>query len=404
MIIHGDVAFMIISTVLVLLMTPGLAFFYGGLVERKNSLTMMFYSFIAIGIVPILWIFGGYSLVFGNDIYGIIGNPAQYFAFRNFPVLITELYNNTIPILLFFMYQMMFAIITAPLMTGAFANRLTPMGWIKILILWMIFIYFPVAHWVWGGGFLSKLGFVDYAGGAVIHITAGFGCVSGALFLGPQAAKHTTLPFHLGFVALGTALLLVGWFGFNAGGALAAADTAAIVFANTGIAAASAMIVWLILHYIFHKRLSFLEIPVGLVAGLATVTPCSGYITPLSAVLVGIIGAIICYFCVLFERKKISDTLDVWGVHGIGGFVGTLLVGILANPIINNVSASPRQFLIQLFGSVLIAIYSMAITYAIFYIVNKTKSIKVSDDIQHMGLDNYYFKESFIDYSNKNNN
>ncbi len=400
MIIHGDVAFMMISTVLVLLMTPGLAFFYGGLVERKNSLAMMFQSFVAIGIVPILWIFGGFSLVFGDDIWGIIGTPAQYFAFRNISVLINEAYDNTIPFLLFFMYQMMFAIITAPLMTGAFANRLTPAGWIKILILWMIFIYFPVAHWVWGNGFLAKLGFVDYAGGAVIHITAGFGCLSGVFFFGRQAAKHVTQPFHLGFVAIGTALLLVGWFGFNTGGALTAASTAAIVFTNTGLAAASAMVVWLTLHYIYHKRLSFLEVPVGLVAGLATITPCSGYITPLSAVLVGVIGAALCYYCVIFERKRWEDTLDVWGVHGMGGFIGTLLVGILANPIINGVSAGIKQFFVQAFGSILIAIYSIVVTYVIFYIVDKTKSIKVSDEIQEAGLDNTYFKEFFTDYGN----
>ena len=398
MLIHGDVAFMIISTVLVLLMTPGLAFFYGGLVERKNSLTMMFQSFVAIGIVPILWVFGGFSLVFGNDIGGVIGDPTQYFAFRNINVLLTELYDDTIPILLFFMYQMMFAIITAPLMTGAFANRLTPMGWVAILIIWMIVIYFPVAHWVWGDGFLARMGFVDYAGGAVIHITAGFGCLSGIFFLGPRAKKQEALPFHLGLVAIGTAFLLIGWFGFNSGGALRAADTAAIVFANTGLAAASAMVVWLFLHYLFHHRLSFLEIPVGLVAGLATITPCSGYITPLSAVLVGVIGAIICYFCVLFERKKWDDALDVWGVHGVGGFVGTLLTGLLANPLVNGVSASVRQFFVQLFGSVLIGIYAIVLTYVIFYVVDKCSSIKVSPEIQEAGLDNAYFKERFTDY------
>ena len=403
MVIHGDVAFMIISTVLVLLMTPGLAFFYGGLVERKNSLTMMFQSFVALGVVPILWIFGGFSLVFGEDFYGIIGNPLQYFAFRDFIQLISRPYDNTIPFLLFFMYQMMFAIITAPLMTGAFADRLTPGGWIKILILWMIFIYFPVAHWVWGDGFLARLGFVDYAGGAVIHITAGFGCLSGVFFLGPRARKKESLPFHLGFVALGTAFLLVGWFGFNAGGALTAAGTAAIVFANTGLAAASGMVIWLLLHYLFHKRLSFLEIPVGLVAGLATITPCSGYITPLSSVFVGVIGAIICYFCVLFERKKWDDALDVWGVHGVGGFIGTLLVGLFANPIINSVEAGIRQFLIQTFGSLLIAVYSIIVTYLIFYVVDKTKSIKVSASVQESGLDNYYFKEHFTDYSSNEN-
>ncbi|MBP3888902.1 MAG: ammonium transporter [Cellulosilyticum sp.] len=398
MIIHGDVAFMIISTVLVLIMTPGLAFFYGGLVERRNSLTMMFQSFIAIGIVPILWIFGGFSLVFGDDIWGIIGNPAQFFAFNNLSPFVVERYDETIPYLLFFMYQMMFAIITAPLMTGAFANRLTPSGWIKILVLWMIFIYFPVAHWVWGGGFLAKMGFVDYAGGAVIHITAGFGCLSGVFFLGKRQYEYTSRPFSIGLVTIGTALLLFGWFGFNTGGALTAAGLTAIVFTNTGIAAASAMITWLILHYIFHKRHSFLEICVGLIAGFATVTPCSGYITPLSSVWVGIIGALVCFFCVLFERKRWDDSLDVWGVHGVGGFLGILLVGIFANPLINSISSGIRQFFVQLFGSVLIAIYSMVLTYVIFMITDKIgTSIRVPKEVQESGLDEFYFSENYTD-------
>ena len=184
MIIHGDVAFMIISTVLVLIMTPGLALFYGGLVEKRNSLTIMFQCFISIGVVTIMWIFGGFGMVFGTDIGGIIGNPMDYFAFMGMDYLVNTNYSSNIPFLLFFMYQLMFAIITAPLMTGAFANRLTIGGWIKILVLWMLLIYFPVAHWVWGGGFLADWGFVDYAGGAVIHITAGFGCLGAIYFLG----------------------------------------------------------------------------------------------------------------------------------------------------------------------------------------------------------------------------
>lgn len=400
MIIHGDVAFMIISTVLVLIMTPGLAFFYGGLVERRNSLTMMFQSFIAIGIVPLLWIFGGFSLVFGDDIWGIIGNPAQFFLFNNFTPLVVDQYNDTIPRLLFFMYQMMFAIITAPLMTGAFANRLTPAGWIKILILWMIFVYFPVAHWVWGNGFLAKMGFIDYAGGAVIHITAGFGCLSGVFFLGKRAYHYTSRPFNIGLVSIGTALLTFGWFGFNMGGSLTAATTAAIVFTNTGLAGSSAMIIWLILHYIHHKSLSFLELCVGIIAGFATVTPCSGYITPPAAVLVGIIGALICYYCVIFERKRWDDSLDVWGVHGMGGFVGTILVGLLAHPLINGVSASVRQLGVQLLGSIIIAIYSLALTYAIFFIVDKTKSIRVTPEVQQKGLDEFFFHEYYTDYVN----
>ncbi|MDO5520702.1 MAG: ammonium transporter [bacterium] len=401
MIIHGDVAFMIISTVLVLIMTPGLAFFYGGLVERKNSLTMMFQSFIAIGVVTVLWVFGGFSLVFGDDIGGVIGHPLQYFAFHDFIDLINAKYSSTIPFLLFFMYQLMFAIITAPLMTGAFANRITPGGWIRVLIIWMIIIYFPVAHWVWGGGFLSRLGFVDYAGGAVIHITAGFGCVSGVFFLGDRYKKKSVTPFNIGFVALGGALLLFGWFGFNSGGSMTAAGITAIVFANTGIAAASAMITWLILHFIYHKHLSFLESIIGMVAGLATITPCAGYVTPLSAFIIGIIASIVCYYAVIFARKHWDDPLDVWGVHGVGGFLGTLLVGVFADPDINGVSASVNQFLIQAFGAILIAIYAIVLTYVCFFIAHKIKDLKVSAEIQKSGLDDAFFGEAFSDYINR---
>lgn len=401
MIIHGDVAFMIISTVLVLIMTPGLAFFYGGLVERKNTLTMMFYSFISIGVVTILWIFGGFGMTFGQDFAGIIGNPIDYFGFMDMEYLINTAYSANIPFLLFFMYQLMFAIITGPLMTGAFANRVTPSGWIKVLIPWMILIYFPVAHWIWGGGFLSNLGFVDYAGGTVIHITAGFGCLGALMVLGERSEKNENGPFHLGLVAIGAALLLFGWFGFNAGGSLAAAQTATIVFTNTGVAAASGMITWSILHYMHHKSFSFLEIIVGLVAGLATVTPCAGYIDPLSAVFVGIIGAIVCFYCVIFERKRWDDALDVWGVHGVGGFLGTLLVGVFADGAINGVQASIGQFLVQLFGAVLVTAYSIVVTYLIFKVVDMTKTLRVSPEIQKSGLDKAFFKESYNDYDGK---
>lgn len=396
MIIHGDVAFMIISTVLVLIMTPGLALFYGGLVERKNSLTIMFQCFISIGIVTVLWIFGGFGMVFGSDISGIIGNPLNYFGFIGMDYLINNQYSSNIPFLLFFMYQLMFAIITAPLMTGGFANRITIGGWIKVLILWMILIYFPVAHWVWGGGFLSKIGFVDYAGGAVIHISAGFGCLGGIHFLGSRFVKNKKGPFNLGLVTVGAGILLFGWFGFNAGASLAAADTAAIVFTNTGVASALGMVTWTILHHIKHKRFSFLEMIVGAVAGLATVTPCAGYITPYSSILVGILGAIVCFFCVILERKLFDDALDVWGTHGMGGFLGTLLIGVLANSSINGVQAGIKQFLVQLFGAVLIAVYSTVVTYIIFVVVNKIKCIKVSEKVQKEGLDKAFFGESII--------
>ena len=397
MIIHGDVAFMIISTVLVLIMTPGLAFFYGGLVEKKNALTIMFQCFISIGVVTVLWIFGGFGMVFGRDIGGVIGNPLDYIGFMGMDYLINPQYSSTIPFLMFFMYQLMFAIITAPLMTGAIANRITIGGWIKVLILWMILIYFPVAHWVWGGGFLAKLGFVDYAGGAVIHITAGFGCLGAIYVLGERAVKNTKGPFNLGLVSIGAGLLLFGWFGFNAGGSLAAADTATIVFTNTGVASAFGMITWSILHYIEHKRFSFLEMIVGAVAGLATITPCAGYIVPGASIIVGILGALVCFFCVILERKLFDDALDVWGTHGMGGFLGTLLIGVLANSTVNGVQAGFRQFLVQLFGAVIIGIYSIVVTYIIFVVVDKIKTIKVSEEMQREGLDKVFFGENIID-------
>ena len=395
MIIHGDVAFMILATTLVLIMTPGLAFFYGGLVERKNALTIMFQIFIAIGIVALLWIFGGFSLVLCDDIGGVIGNPLQFFAFNDVTFTVDLRYSETIPFILFFMYQMMFAIITAPLMTGAFANRLTVSGWVKILILWMILIYFPVAHWVWGGGFLSKLGFVDFAGGAVIHITSGFGCLGGIYVLGERKVKNEKGPFNLGLVAIGAGLLLFGWFGFNAGGTIAAADIAAIVFTNTGVASASGMIVWLILHVMYAKKELFLEAIIGAIAGLATVTPASGYITPLSALIIGALGALVCFFCVEFERKMWDDALDVWGVHGMGGLLGILLIGIFADPRINGVSAGLHQFLIQALGAAIIGVYSILVTFIIFKVVDMTKSIKVSEEIQRKGLDQEFFGESY---------
>ena len=403
MIIHGDVAFMIVSTVLVLFMTPGLAFFYGGLVERKNSLTMMFQTFICIGVVTVLWILGGFSLVFGTDIGGVIGNPLDFFALQNVTFTPNIEYSDTIPFILFFMYQLMFAIITAPLMTGAFANRLTVGGWIRIVILWMILIYFPVAHWVWGGGFLAKLGFLDYAGGTVIHITSGFGCLGGLYYIGPRAVKNEEGPFHLGLVVIGASILLFGWFGFNAGGSLAAAEIAAIVFANTAIAAASGMVTWCILYYIEKKRFSFFEMIVGMVAGLATVTPAAGYVGPAAAFLIGIIAGVICFFCVLFEHKwkRLDDALDVWGVHGMGGFIGSLCIGLLSNPVINGVYLGLRQFLIQLLGSVLVGIYSIVLTYAIFWICDKTASIKVSPEVQKSGLDYEFFEEHFSDLKYK---
>ncbi len=386
----GNVTFMIITTLLVFIMTPGLAFFYGGLVDKKNSLTMMFYTFISIGVVTLMWFFGGFSMVFGSDLSGVIGNPMEYFMLNNIDYTVSKSHGDNIPFLMFFMYQLMFAIITAPLMTGAFANRLNPFAWIKLLILWMLLIYFPVAHWVWGGGFLSQLGFVDYAGGTVIHTTAGFSSLIAIMILGRRAVTQKKESSNVNLMLVGTTLLLFGWFGFNAGGALAADDVAAIAFTNTGLAASVALVVWVLISYYHKKKLSFVELATGAIAGLATITPASGYVSPQGAVVIGLLAAVGCYFFVeVLKRFNVDDALGVWGVHGMGGFMGTIYIGIFAIKSVNNIEASMEQFFIQLFGVVAVAAYSMLITWAIMKVVKGG----VSADIQSKGLDEEYFSK-----------
>lgn len=390
----GNVAFMVVTTVLVFFMIPGLAFFYGGLVPKKNTLTMMMYTFIAIGIVTILWTLGGFSMVFGKDYGGIIGSPSEYFMLNNVIFDINPRYGSTIPFLMFFMYQLMFAIITAPLMTGAIAGRITISGWIKVLILWMILIYFPVAHWVWGGGFLAKLGFVDYAGGTVIHATAGFSALVGVLYFGKRYVIPKRDYSNLNLVLVGAAILLFGWFGFNSGGALMSGETAAIAFTNTGIAAGFATVVWVIIAYMRDKKYSFIEFTTGAVAGLATITPCAGYVSPRSAVVIGIIGAVACYCFLRLSRKlKWDDALGVWGVHGMGGVTGSILVGIFAMSKVNGVTGGFHQFLIQLLGVAIVVIYTCVVCGLIFKVCDSAFSIRVPDKVQERGLDQEYMVE-----------
>lgn len=391
---NGNVAFMVVTTVLVFLMTPGLAFFYGGLVPKKNSLTMMFYSFIAIGIVTVLWTLGGFSLVFGQDVGGVIGVPTDYFMLKGVDFSIHPDYGSSIPFLMFFMYQLMFAIITAPLMTGAIASRITIIGWIKVLVLWMILIYFPVAHWIWGGGFLSKLGFVDYAGGTVIHVTAGFSALIGVLYFGKRYVEPKRDYSNINLVLIGAAILFFGWFGFNSGGALASGEKAAIAFTNTGIAAGFATIVWVALSYTKSKKFSMVELTTGAVAGLATITPCAGYVTPQGAVAIGILAALICYGCLQFSRKmKWDDALGVWGVHGMGGLSGSLLVGVFAVSEVNSISGGVNQFLIQLLGVAIVVVYTIIVCWIIFKICDATGSIRVPNEVQKKGLDQAYMLE-----------
>ncbi|MBM7833410.1 ammonium transporter [Clostridium sardiniense] len=393
---NGDTAFMIICTALVCLMTPGLAFFYGGLVRKKNVLIIMMQSFISMGIVTVIWIFGGFGLAFGADHFGIIGNIGDFFALRNVGVYANAMHGATIPFLMFFVYQLMFCVITAPLMTGAFAGRINIKGYIWLLIVWTILIYIPVCHWVWGGGFLAKMGFVDFAGGTVIHTSAGFGALACVLFFGKRVMKpgEKTDPNNLVIVAIGTGLLWFGWFGFNSGGALAANQLAATAFVNTAVALAVAMVAWMIIVKIKNGRIAFTDLLTGSVAGLATITPCAGYVEPWAAVIIGIVAAIVCSLCISLKNKmKWDDALDVWGVHGMGGFTGSLLIGVLASASVNGVSAGGHQFLVQLFGAALVAVYSFVATYIILKVLDSIFSIKATPEQQLKGLDDMLLGE-----------
>lgn len=398
----GDTAFMILCTAMVCLMTPGLAFFYGGMTRRKSVLIIMMQSFISMGVVTMIWVFGGFGLAFGKDIGGIIGNPGDFFAMANVGLEADLYYGSSIPFLMFFAFQLMFCVITVPLMTGAFAERLNMKGYLLLLVFWTVLIYLPVAHWVWGKGFLANLGFVDFAGGTVIHTTAGAGALASIFVLGDRAIKKTKRneePNNLMAVAIGTGLLWFGWFGFNAGGALAANKLAATAFVNTIIGLASAMVVWMVFVRIKNGRVTFLDILVGSVAGLATVTPTAGYIEPSSALIVGAVAGIICNLAVEFRKKmQWDDALDVWGVHGVGGFAGTILIGFLASEEINTVGASFQQVLVQVGGVVLVAIYAFILTYVMLKLFKKFTRIEPLPEEQIEGLDEGLLSESvYID-------
>lgn len=396
---NGDTAFMMLATAMVCLMTPGLAFFYGGLARKRNVLYIMLQSFISMGIITILWIFGGFGLAFGKDIHGIIGNITDYFAFSNIDFVPSGVYAASIPFALFFAYQMMFCVITVPLMSGAFAERLNMKGYIGLLIFWTILVYVPVCHWVWGQGFLSNIGFVDFAGGAVIHTTAGFAALAAVLFLGKRNIENREMsPSNLMAAAEGTGLLWFGWFGFNAGGALQAGALATTAFVNTAIGLAAGMVSWCIFAQIVRKRVNFVDVLTGSVAGLATITPAAGYVSMRSAIIIGILAGIICNIALSFQEKKgWDDALGVWGVHGMGGFSGIILTGIFANKSVNGVSGSLHQFLVQTIGVILIAAYSVVLTVIILKLLGKFMDIKPTDRQVREGLDNALLDESSYD-------
>ena len=399
----GDTTLVLISAALVCLMTPGLAFFYGGLVRRKNILTIMIQSFISMGVVTTLWVLFGFSLAFGDDKFGIIGN-FKYVLLQGVGMQPSDTYGPTIPFLAFFIFQEMFAVITPALITGAFADRINFKSYLKFLILWSIFVYIPITHWIWGGGFLSKLGVVDFAGGIVVHVSAGMAALASVFFVGKRKILpgESTAPNNIAYVALGTGLLWFGWFGFNGGSALAANGVAAIAFVNTDIAGSVAMLVWLIMAWIREKKPTMIGALTGSIAGLATITPAAGYVLPWTAAIIGLLSGLVCYSAVLIKEKfQWDDALDVWGVHGVGGILGSILVGVFASKSVNGISGliegNSRQLVVQIMGVSITAIYAYVITYLILKILNKFDPVRVSPEIEEKGLDESLHGEDVYD-------
>jgi Amt family ammonium transporter len=405
----GDTAFVLISGALVALMTPGLAFFYGGLVRRKNVLSIMMQSFISMGVVTVIWVFGGYSLAFGTSTGGIIGD-LHYFALQGLDRVPAALQGIRIPVLAHFGYQEMFAIITPALVTGAFADRVTFKAYLWFLVIWSLLIYIPFCHWIWGGGFMSHLiggkGVADFAGGIVVHVSAGMAALASVFVVGKRkiAAGEKTAPHNIAFVALGTGLLWFGWFGFNGGSALGANALAAAAFVNTDIAGSVAMIAWLFISWGHEKRPSMVGALTGAVAGLATITPAAGYVRPWAAAIIGLASAVVCYLAVQFRIKKNwDDALDVWGVHGVGGILGTILTGVFAAAAVNKVSGliegDTTQFLVQVVAVGIAAAYSFAVTYAGLKVINAFTPVRVPDEVESKGLDEGLHGETAYDLS-----
>ena len=397
----GNTGFMLIATSLVMLMTPGLAFFYGGLVGRKNVLTIMIQSFVSMGLTTVVWYAVGYSLSFSGNPGGVIGNLDN--AFLRGVDVNSVFAGAQIPLFVFIAYQMMFAIITPALITGAFANRVRFNAYLIFLVAWLLLVYFPMVHMIWGGGLLQKWGVLDFAGGIVVHNIAGMAALASVLFVGKRMFPDKG-PHSIPLVALGTGLLWFGWYGFNAGSELKVDAVTATAFLNTDIAASFAAIVWMIMAWIFEKKPTFLGLLTGAVAGLATVTPAAGYITPTSAVIIGSAAGLVCYFAIsLKNRWKLDDALDVWGVHGVGGILGIISLGIFADLAVNAAGSNglllgnPSFFLKELAAVLGSSVYAFGVSYGMLWLINKITPVKVTAKEEEFGLDQSLHGETAYD-------
>ncbi len=388
----GNTGFMLLATSLVMLMTPGLAFFYGGLVSKKGVLTIMMQSFVSLGITTVLWFTVGYSLCFSGDIGGIIGNLDHAFL-RGISINDVFSPTNNIPTLVFVAYQMMFAVITPALITGAFAERVRFKAYLIFLVFWLLLVYFPFTHMVWGGGLLAQWGVLDFAGGIVVHATAGMAALASVFFVGKRENTRNE-PHSIPLIALGTALLWFGWYGFNAGSELRVDSITALAFLNTDVAASFAAVVWLVIDWKITGKPKFVGMLTGAVAGLATITPAAGYVSTATAALIGSFASIICYLAVNLKNKmKWDDALDVWGVHGVGGITGVILLGIFSSSAIN--PSAPDGLIyggIAFFNKELIAVlfaasYAFVVSYTMLFLINKVTPVRIDSSEQLTGVD-----------------
>ncbi len=386
----GNTGFMLLAASLVMLMTPGLAFFYGGLVGRKNVLAIMIQSFVSMGWTTVIWYAFGYSLCFSGGEGAVIGDFKMAFLHGVTPE--TVLAGNNIPLLVFIAYQMMFAIITPALITGAFTNRVSFKAYFLFLTAWLIFVYFPMVHMIWGNGFLAKQGVLDFAGGIVVHAIAGMAALASVFFVGKRKIVDKGM-HNIPLIALGTGLLWFGWYGFNAGSELRADRITALAFLNTDVAASFAAIVWLMIEWVRSKKPKMVGLLTGAVAGLATVTPAAGYVTTSEAVLIGIISGAVCYVAVTLKNKlHWDDALDVWGVHGVGGTLGVLLLGVFASTAANPAGANGLLhgnapfFIKEMLAVAGACVYAFVFTYAMLWLINKITPVRISEK-DEMGLD-----------------
>lgn len=388
----GDTAWMIVATALVMLMSiPGLALFYGGLAKRKDSLNTMAMTFVTFCIVSVLWVVYGYTFSFGTDVRGIIGSAEKLFMKGIGPNSISDA-AKTIPEYIFIAYQLTFAAITVALASGAYIERMKFSAWILFSVIWFTVVYLPIAHWVWGGGFLQSKGALDFAGGTVVHINAGIAALVGALMLGKRREK-AIMPGNLTLVITGAGLLWFGWFGFNAGSALAASGLAGAAFINTNTATAVAAIAWMVVEWMHSGKPTVLGLASGAVGGLVAITPAAGYVNISGAIIIGLAAGIIPFFAVAKMKPFFGydDTLDAFGIHGIGGTIGAILTGVFADPAINGAKGllygNPGQLWTQLIAVTVTLVYSGVMTFIIFTVLKAVVGIRVDGEEEYVGLD-----------------